>query len=406
MSKADIDDTIRQFHKLSVESHSGRKKRIGYGRFREICKGPSYPDRLPPFFDSSKEVALYSEGELYIGDKRQAECHVPVLNEDISQLSLPGSEKKSLLSPYKSYDLFEPFNGVIPLMSDDELNNVMPCFDYISDWKSHQATKGKEYGDDYKYVIISARHHIKDIAMTLFEVNRGTHYNVICIVLKGKYLVLSLDKVYSKPAMNVSKMSLTSQKLCNSGFVFENLLTGSKPNDKCIPIYSISEHVHNKDVLLLLRSEIDAYNDKTKSYSELKCFGRLSMGNIYHRHKLLKTWVQTQFLPDCDIIIGTRDNHSGLLLDIDHYSREEFYEKLNNRDSVLTRNFNLKEATEWTKYCIDSMIELVNANIDRTDKKKLLSPRAFRINIDPRKNMSIKQLEGIPTNIEIPEEYL
>ncbi|CAL9730798.1 decapping and exoribonuclease protein 1 [Monosporozyma unispora] len=407
MSDQDINETIKQFTKIRIKN-SKRPKSISFKKFRG--KRPDwnvFPDTQEPFFQDSKEVALYSKNKLFTGENRWNESKVPVLNDDIAQLAEKTKilDCKPLIKPYMEHDLFKDYNGTIPLMSEDELNTPGPCFEYISDWEAKYLQDNKKYGQNYKYVIISARHHINNLAITLFDVKRPINFKLNCILLKGKYIVLSMDEKSKSNNMDLSKLSLTDKKRCNSGFAFEHLLTGTKAGDNSEPVFSIIENVFNSDVLLLLRSEMDAYNNKTKSYSELKCYGPLSMGNTYHRLKLLKTWVQTQLVPDCDVIIGTRQNYGGLLTDIQEFTREQFYKKLNIRDSALSRNFNLTVARAWTRHCIESIVKLVDLSVDKNEEY-VIKPQPFQLSIDDMRNISIKKLDHIPTNIDIPKQYL
>lgn len=422
MKSNELDDTVKQFSGLQLESGKEKPVSIPFRKFKNISPNWSvFPKTLDPFFQDSKDVALYSNGKLFTSEDRFTKSKIPVLNEDIAQLAKNSSVSKckSLIKPYIGYDLFESFSGTIPLMSDDLLNTPLPCFEYIMDWETKYCKENKQYGQDYKYVIISARHHIIDMAMTLFDYNKPRHHKWNCVLLKGKYIVLSMDTntVRKNNMIDPSKMSLMDQKRCNSGFVFENLLTGGKVNSNIANnvdntmttsyVFSIVENKLDDDVLLLLRSEIDAYNDQTKSYSELKCYSPLSMGNVYHRHKLLKTWIQTQLIPNCDVIIGTRESYSGLLTDIKEYSREEFSRKLNNPNSKLSRKYNLNVAKEWTKHCIKSIVKLIDIIVTREQRNDVSSkPQPFQLIIDNKCNISIKKLHKIPPNLHIPEQYL
>lgn len=404
MTTQDIDDLVEGFGKVSFKT---RNKYISFRKFSDIRPDWNvFPPTQEPFFKESKEVALYSQNNVFTGDNRWEESKVPILNDDIAQLANKDkiSECKPLIKPYLEHDLFEDYNGTIPLMSDNELNTPTPCFEYISDWEAKHSKDNVKYGQDYKYIIISARHHINNLAMTLFDVKRPINYKLNCILLKGKYIVLSMDEKPNGSNIDLSKMTLTDKKRINSGFAFERLLTSTGSGEESEPVFSIVENILNDDTLLLLRSEMDAYNKNTKSYSELKCFGPLSMGNTYHRLKLLKTWIQTQLVSDCDIILGTRDNYGGLLTDIQEYTREQFYEKLNSSDSALSRKFNLNVARAWTRHCIESIIKLVDMSIDEGDD--LTKPQPFQLSIDDKRGISIYPLQHIPSNVEIPKEYL
>ncbi|CAL9735842.1 decapping and exoribonuclease protein 1 [Monosporozyma servazzii] len=404
MSSQDIDDIVEGFAKVGFKT---RSKYISFKKFRDIRPDWNvFPPTQEPFFQESREVALYSKDKVFTGADRWEKSKVPTLNDDIAQLANKTNvlDCKPLIKPYMEHDLFEDYNGTIPLMSDDALNTPTPCFEYMSAWKAKHSKDDVEYGQDYKYVIISARHHINNLVMTLFDVKRPINYKLNCILLKGKYIVLSMDENRKGSNIDLWKMSLTDKKRINSGFAFERLLIRTESDEDSEPIFSIVENVFNDDTLLLLRSEMDAYNKNTKSYSELKCFGPLSMGNTYHRLKLLKAWVQTQLIPDCDIILGTRDNYGGLLTDIQEYTRDQFYMKLNSPDSALSRNFNLTVARAWTRHCIESITKLVDLSIEEGDD--LTQPHSFQLTVNDNRNISIKKLDHIPSNVDIPKEYL
>lgn len=414
MTTTDIDDTVKQLSNLHIAS-TNKSKSIPFRKFREIRPDwNAFPKRLEPFFQESKEVALYSKKRLFTGINRWDASNIAVLNDDIAQLADKTStlDCKPLIEPYLYYDLFEAYNGTIPLMDVDELNTPLPCLEYIIDWENTQRENGspKEYGHDYKYVIVSARHHVNDLTMTLFDLKRPINYKLNCVLVKGKYIVLSMDEAAKNKSIDYSKMSLVDLKRCNSGFVFEDLLTSrlDKNSEESQPVFSIVENVVNDGVLLLLRSEMDAYNKNTKSYSELKCYGTLSMGNTYHRLKLLKTWVQTQLVPNCDVIIGIRDAYSGTLIDINEYTQDQLYAKLNNPDSHLSRNFNLTVARAWTRHCLESIIKLVELSAVKDEEagKVIQDPQPFQISIDDKRNITISKLNHIPANLDIPEVFL
>lgn len=425
MKNKEIEDTINQLSDLKLDFEKNRLISISFRKFKNIRPDWNiFPEKLEPFFQDSKNVASYSNGNLFTSEENLNKSKIPVLNDDIAQLAKKQSisDYKALIKPYIGYDLFKPFNGTIPLMSEDLLNTPLPCFEYMMDWETTHSHDNKQYGQNYKYVIISARHHIIDMAMTLFDYNKPRHHKWNCVLLKGKYIVISMDitTIRKTNMVDPSTMSLMDQKRSNSGFEFENLLTGVKKNSNVsnddgnigntiIPSYtfSIVENKLDKDILLLLRSEMDAYNNITKSYSELKCYGPLSMGNMRHRHKLLKTWIQTQLVPDCDVIIGTRENYSGLLIDINRYSREEFYQKLNNRNSTLSRKYNLNVAKEWTKHCVRSIVKLIDMSITKEKFENIVSSaQPFQLIIDNKRNIAIKRLQRIPPNLRIPKKYL
>lgn len=422
MKSKEIEDTVNQLSNLKLDFKKDRPISISFHKFKNICPNWNvFPEKLEPFFQDSKNVASYSNGKLFTGEDNSTKSKIPVLNNDIARLANTRSayDRKALVKTYIGYDLFEPFNGTIPLMSEDLLNTPLPCFEYMMNWETTNNQDNKQYGQDYKYVIISARHHIIDMAMTLFDYNKPRHHRWNCVLLKGKYIVISMDTNTNRKTnmMDPSKMSLMDQKRCNSGFEFENLLTGVKKssdvscdNDNPIIsscVFSIVENKLDEDILLLLRSEMDAYNGITKSYSELKCYGPLSMGNVYHRYKLLKTWIQTELVPNCDVIIGTRENYSGLLIDINQYSKEKFYQKLNNRDSKLSRKYNLNIAKAWTKHCIKSIVKLIDMSITKGKFENIVSrAQPFQLIIDNKRNISIKRLQRVPSNLHIPKKYL
>lgn len=422
MNGKEIEDTVNQLSNLKLNSEKDKPISISFRKFKNIRPDWNvFPKKLEPFFQDSKDVALYSNGKLFTGEDSSTKSQIPVLNDDIAQLANMQSacDCKSLVKPYIGYDLFKPFNGTVPLMSEDLLNTPLPCFEYMMDWESKNSQDNSRYGQDYKYVIISARHHIIDMAMTLFDYNKPRHHRWTCVLLKGKYIVISMDTSTNRKnnMIDPSRISLMDQKRSNSGFEFENLLTTIKKNNNASNndnnttisscVFSIVENRLDKNILLLLRSEMDAYNNITRSYSELKCYGPLSMGNVHHRYKLLKTWIQTQLVPNCDVIIGTRENYSGLLVDINQYSKEEFYQKLNNRNSNLSRKYNLNVAKEWTKHCVRSIVKLIEMSITR-DKFEDVASKAqpFQLTIDNKRNISIKRLQRVPPNLHIPRKYL
>ncbi|CAI4056245.1 hypothetical protein N7582_000553 [Saccharomyces uvarum] len=362
----------------------------------------NFPTKPPPdIFYESKEVALFTDNQLYVAARKDV---IPNLKEDISHLyESPLLEARKLKTLYLGLDLFANIDELVP-MTISELDTIAPCISYIEDWRLNNS--GKPFKIGKKFTVVTTRHHIVDLTMHPFD-RRNKQKSIIATYMGNGFISLSRNPKYDHKA---SKEGIYSgdpniKKICHSGFEFENCLTENTKNSgssasKC-PVFSIVEGKLSEDIGLLMRCEMDAFNPVSKTNTELKCFGPLSMQNSSHRKKLLKTWIQTGLLPNSDIMVGLRDSYSGQLLDIQWYSRDTLFRKFNHPGLPLNKkemNYNAKVAVEWCKHCIKSICDLVEANISRYNCNK---PEPFEINIDANGTIIITKLSTIPRNVEI-----
>ncbi|KOH01190.1 Dxo1p DI49_0546 [Saccharomyces eubayanus] len=380
---------------------SPKSTRIPYTSFLHTSIR-SFPTKSPAdIFYESKEVALFTDSQLYAATRKDV---VPNLKKDISHLyESPLLEARKLKTPYLGHDLFSNIAELVP-MTISELDSVAPCISYIEDWRLNNP--GKPFKIGKKFTVVTTRHHIVDLTMHPFD-RRNKHKSLIATYMGNGFISLSRNPKYDH---QISKEGIYSgdpniKKICYSGFELENCLTENTKNSrssasKC-PVFSIVESKLSEDIGLLMRCEMDAFNPVSKTNTELKCFGPLSMQNSNHRKKLLKTWIQTGLLPNSDIMIGLRDSYSGQLLDIQWCSRESLFRKINHPGLPLNKkemNYNAKVAVEWCNHCIKSTCDLVEANISHYNCDK---PESFEINIDANGTIIITKLITIPRNVEI-----
>lgn len=386
-------------HKKKTKKRSKKKKLTKsltkpFKYFQHISRN-EYPDSPEAFFESSKEVGLYFDDNLFIGHKIVG--NLINLEDRISKIAYSSPSKERYYSePYIGIDLFRGYQN-FKSISSKLLNSLTPCFSYIED-----CLENGNYNIDKRFVFISVRHNIVNLIMSIFNSNRNESLTLNCNVVNNKYVILG-DA--SPPN---SERNTALDRFVYSGYAFEDAMKEERGVDI---FFSVVENQLNEDITLLLRCEMDAYNSRTKNYTELKCFGPLKLGNKFHREKLLKTWVQTSVIPKSDILIGIRDNYYGLLQSLHWYSRRTLYKRLSSNDLPQFPkefNYNANIAVDWSKYAFCTIAEILGEFMDSTKYKQKGSPsqHSFQIKIDSKKNITIKEHFGkMPENVRLPENF-
>lgn len=397
-NSAKENDVLVKFHSLNLK---GNDTIVPFSKFNHSSKN-YFPSDPEPFFKSSEELAFFTKDKLYYESKDRNKNNLAFLKDEIAHLATCESsiESKSYKKPFLGECLYKGFNGIIPLMSDEQLASIEPLVRYMDEFKSRN--DGICYGENYQWVIISTRHIIIELIMLLFAVERKS-YDLKVTATNGKYLYFEANN-YN--VIKRSQSNLLGEKITYSGFQFEkvmteidtendndnigndNLVENNNTNDNYV--FSVVENVLDDNIALLLRCEMDSYNHITKEYTELKCYSPLSMGNMFHRLKLLKTWIQINMVPKSDLIIGIRNNYDGLLQDINRYTRKSLYRMINDRNNKTINNmFNLNGniASQWQKHCLKSIVNLINLNYD----PNVLEPQTFNIHIDSKRNIHLHE---------------
>ncbi|KAG0666557.1 Dxo1p [Maudiozyma exigua] len=406
-----IDHITTNLNKLKLKKKTGNTKRKYRGRKSGTkCKTntviPFYtfnhsnklylPNNPKELFISKEEVGLYKNGTFTDDNSKQSKSKtMPILKQNIALLyDKPITECRPLKNDFIGADLYENLEKY-NAMDDKTLDSIEPCMKYI------ETQNVPTNNTDEKIVtIVSARHHIVEIGMSLFNSNeRDKDVTFIVTYLDCGLLLFSqdaLNKSFQKGGIYSNDPIF--KKICFSGFAFEDLITSEDVKE---PAFSIVKAKLNDEINLVLRCEMDAYNLEKNIYSELKCYADLKMKSPQHRKKLLKTWLQTALCPESDIIIGIRNPTDGILHDILQYTRTTLYRKFNNRNLTPFNkdfNYNANIAVEWTQHCLKSVSRLVKLNIDRGIKV----PQSFKIKIDSLHNISIRKLQSTPHGVEIP----
>lgn len=354
-------------------------------KFRHSSIG-CYPREMPQFFPMSREVALFHGGKLHNSSEKLL---VPQLRSDIAQLAKRSLlESRELKRGYLGVNLYEN-QEKFDLMDDEELDDAISCFKYMEYWEEQNK---KIYGFDRKFVVVSARHHIVDIAMVPFTRQNG-NISLTCLFRPGNILSFSRDlNDTSGSETGVNSKDPFFRKICFSGFSLEDVLTEDIGIEKRKPVFSIVENALDDNITLLLRCEMDAYNPITKNYTELKCYSPIKYSNPNHRRKLLKTWIQTGLIPNSDVIIGVRDTQNGDLMDILRFDRASLYKKIANRNLPENKkewNYNPLVATEWLSYSLKAITLTIQQILDKVGYE---NTQTFNIKIDTNLNIKVELL--------------
>ncbi|CCD23602.1 Dxo1p NDAI_0B05690 [Naumovozyma dairenensis CBS 421] len=409
----DFTNLSRELNAVKEETNASKEvitappiTTIPFKQFKH-CSISTYPKTPSSFFETSKDVALYHNKQLYSSDDTNL---IPQLEPAIAKLANPScslNEARDLKLPYLGSDLYDGYESFIP-MDPDELDSIEPCFKYIESWELQNK---HDYQLGNKFTIVSARHHIVEMTMCIFNKRKMDDF-ILNVTYKGGsngMLLFSRD-VNKKDDGGIYSKDGVVRKISYSGFALEDLLTTNKNDhnadnsdvtlvggDKAV--FAIIENKLNDDISLLLRCEMDSYNPVNKCFTEMKCFARLKMNNHNHRRKLLKAWVQTGVIPNSDILIGIRDPMFGELNDIEWFSRMNLYRQINNRnlpEAKLDLNYNAEIAVQWSQHCIKSICKLVDESIDKT---RLNTSQSFQIRINASRAIQIKKLKSVPNNV-------
>ena len=366
-----------------------------HSNHRVLPRGP------PRIFEFHREVAIYNGNELYRDPSTSTRSMlVENLKPDIARISkLKLSERRKVINRYLGADLYDGWVDYEP-MSRELLDTAVPCLEFLrnTEQNEHSTTATP-------FTIVTARHHLVNIAMSLFADKSVGKFSIICTLI-GDVLMFSED--ISDPKTLKEGLYTDNEQLfriCYSGIALEALLTKSEStiSRKEGPSFSIVQGILPKsNINIILRCEMDSYNPTLETYTEIKCFSKVKISNPVHRRKLLKTWLQTSLIPSTDIIIGTRDPYTGTLENIEQFTREKLLERFNNRnipplDSYY--NFNAQLAVEWLQFCVKSICTLVSKNRDNANHP---GTQSFRITIDKNHNIHINVLDSTPQNVVMP----
>ncbi|GAV55110.1 hypothetical protein ZYGR_0AS04330 [Zygosaccharomyces rouxii] len=371
---------------MSHSTGSGNRDHSASVRFSQFQHSSAFkfPSEPRDIFTEYKEASYYYGGQLHdsISDSIGLKSPSYKLAHDRSH-----NNKRDLLGS----DLYQGWENFVPL-SPEILDSSRCCYQWIDKWE--KANK-RSYSQRSPYVVISPRHYLVDLTMQLFQ---GSKYSILCTHLGDGKIVLSQVETNKKSQQPSSRNSAMSKKILHSGYALEDLLTrGPRVEDD--PFFAIVEAKLDANISLVLRCELDSYNELTDTFTELKCYAPLNMHNSYHREKLLKTWIQLAISPRCDLLIGVRNTQMGQLQDLQYFTKRELYQKINNRNlprSPKRFNFNADVAVQWCQHCIRSICKLVGDNVDSS------SPQCFKLSIDESHKIQLEKLKHIPAHVKLP----
>lgn len=390
----------------------------------------THDNKEPEFHDSSRVVALYRDGQLLPVSETQA---IPRLVRPLSKMAYRPRPSARLKSKYLGSDLFKaPDHGP---MNSTLLESVTPCLSYMfgkEDKLNNSPTANK-------IRIVAARHNLTKLVSSYFD-HEPVELYLVYVPASSTLIFNSRTNDLTNDKKNVKSWM---SKIISSGFAFEDLVTTMdfapsklerKSEQKLIsnrvsmnsdnpeslenskipanhlynydskgPVFAIVEH-DLPSLQVLVRCELDSYNDLQNMFTELKCFSPLKRGNDYHRLKLLKAWIQTGFLPQSDVLIGERDTSSGTLLDIYHYKRSELRQVFDSIDLPPRKkytNFDANVACSWYRYCLQSIVNLVQVKVVDAYEHKF-----FRLTLSPSRDMELKPLRNKPSFIKIDPRFI
>ncbi|CCE65080.1 hypothetical protein TPHA_0J02600 [Tetrapisispora phaffii CBS 4417] len=417
LEKLSIDGTTNVSRKNKAKKGKDKKKSRGKYSDDIIARIPfkhfSYSNAhigksQPNIFQEAKGVALYYDKRITKITNNEAELinesNPPFLTKDISNLSeISLLDSKKFKLPYMGYNLYDEIEKFGP-MDSTLLDSTVPCFEYLRTLKISE--EDKLYNTPYTFM--TPRHHLTELMMTVYESRESelTGKSWLFTRIKDDLIVISEDlaKENNPSPQNHKLQNSFSKKVINSGFTFEELVIENF--QECHkPYFYISENRLTPKSTFIIRSEMDSYNNKTETFTELKCFNKLHLGVAQHRKKLLKTWFQTGLSPNCDIVIGIRDTSSGILEDLLWYSRENMYQKLQDPSLPKFKNsFDFKPhiGIQWLNHCIHAIESAFTKDTSDTAS----NPMTYKVIIDKHKSIIIKKLSIVPKNVEIPTDFL
>lgn len=372
------EDLLKMDHsknpKRREKAHS-----IPFNQFKHTSSN-RFPEEPRPFFQENREVCYYYGGNLH--DDRCGSVNLKSAAQKMAYEHSRDSKVELLGSDlYHGWERFEP-------MSPQVLDSSIGCFKWMHKWEKDN---GESYAHRSKFVIISPRHYLVDLTMQLFQRQK---FSLLCTSLgDGRILLSQADH----PKVRAPRNNGMSKRILYSGYALEDLLTEG-PRLKDDPFFAIMEAKLDSDISLVLRCEIDSYNQLTGTFTELKCYAPLSMHNLYHREKLLKTWIQLGLSPPSDLLIGVRNTQLGQLQDLQYFSKQQLYKKINNRDLPPCRkkfNYNADIAVQWLQHCLRAICKLVG----EADTSK--GAHCFELTIDEGHKISINKLPQMPAKVKL-----
>lgn len=400
-----MEEVVNQLEALSLSNdkrrvkgqRKGKKKKNGNSRARDdhtvVIRGnkqrlkTSHHKNMPQFYDSAKTLGIFHDHKLYEMNRMDL---FPQLKDPIAHIakSTP-AEKTQLVRPFLGISLYENHDKYSP-MTAKELDTTEACSTYLDQYEN---SHGQKYGEDRDFVIVTARHHMIDLAILPFS-RQFTNVNLLCAYTPGNLLEISQDPAdNTNDKLGVNTDNPILKKICFSGFALEDILTESANDEERNPTFLIVEN-EIANTRLLMRCEIDAYNPITSHYTELKCYAKYNFGNPNHRRKLLKSWIQTGVIPTTDIVIGVRDTESGCLQDVRCYNRNLLYNKLISKslprcDSEL--NYDPAISVVWYRSLINTLTTTIASLLDKFGRDE---PQLFSIKVDNNCNIRIEHRQN------------
>ncbi|CUS21817.1 LAQU0S04e01486g1_1 [Lachancea quebecensis] len=352
------------------------------------CKGfervsiSHFPTEALQFFDEVKEVGTMTHwvdsDEFELGCSQGA----PRLKRDLGLFTITGKLAKT--NSYVGHDLLEHYDEFQPL-TPNQLEDMSGVFEFLSKWEGNH---GSPFNSDSEFTIVCSRHNLIDLIMAPFS-DEDVHFNVQYV---NGYLHISPDKQFQKKDVGIYSRESNIRKICYTGFELENLVTETPTGARKSAFYSLVQGKLSKNIKFLFKAEMDCFNPAKRSYTEIKCTTGLRVKSAFHRRKLLRMWVQTSLVPSTDLLIGIRDPYYHQLSSFERYTRQELYQKFNNRNlSVLKKkyNYNANISVQWFRHLVKRICQTIGPYVEKAPAETM----NFKLILTKKLDLELRKLD-------------
>ncbi|CAR24444.1 Dxo1p [Lachancea thermotolerans CBS 6340] len=351
-----------------------------------------FPAEPLHFFDEVKEIGTMTHwidsDKFELGRKQSA----PHLKKDLGLFTI--TKKLAKTNSYVGHDLLEHYDDFQPL-TPNQLEDMSGVFEFLNKWEGDH---GKPYSSGSDFTIVCSRHNLIDLIMAPFS-DEDVHFNVKYI---NGYLHIFPDKQFQKKDDGIYSSESNIRRICYTGFELEDLVTETQPGAPKSAFYSLVQGKISKNIKLLFKAEMDCFNPAKRSYTEIKCTTGLKVKSAFHRRKLLRMWVQTSLVPSTDLLIGLRDPYYHQLSSFECYTRQELYQKFNNRNLSLLKkkyNYNANISVQWFRHLVKRLCQTITPYVEKTPTEAV----SFKLTLTKQLELRLRKIETPSTAKESPK---